>query len=77
MLTKALNHLGLTQIVLVQLDQQFEEEFLQSSTDNIKLVHVDDLLDTCMIHFSSGTTGTPKPICLNHYYFLALKKSVA
>lgn len=77
MLTKALNHLGLSNILLVEFDQQFEEEFLQSSSDNIKLVHVDDLLDTCMIHFSSGTTGTPKPICLNHYYFLALQKSVA
>lgn len=76
-MTKALQQLDLHQVDLVELGQEFEEEFLRSTLDNdFQPAKVENLNDTCMIHFSSGTTGTPKPICLSHYYFLALKESV-
>lgn len=77
-LSKVLEKLGWPQSLLVQFGTEFDEEFLSYEPDkNFKPVHVKNLKDTCIIHFSSGTTDTPKAICLNHYYFLAMKECVA
>ncbi|KAJ8919701.1 hypothetical protein NQ315_006229 [Exocentrus adspersus] len=46
----------------IQPRQQDEEDF--------KPIIVDDPKDTAVIIFSSGTSGFPKGICLNHYYFI-------
>lgn len=47
------------------------EEFVQPQEDEegFTPVVVDDPKDTVVIIFSSGTSGFPKGICLNHYYF--------
>lgn len=76
-LGKVLDKLGWPQSLLVQFGPEFDKEFLSyEPDDNFKPIHVTNLKDTCLIHFSSGTTGTPKPICLNHYYLLAIKECV-
>ncbi|XP_063930873.1 uncharacterized protein LOC135142984 [Zophobas morio] len=33
-------------------------------------VKIENLQDTAVVHFSSGTTGLPKGICLSHYAFV-------
>lgn len=47
------------------------DEFVQpqEGEEEFKPVVVDDPKETCVIYFSSGTSGFPKGICLNHYYF--------
>lgn len=47
------------------------EEFIQpqQGEEDFRPVVVDDPKDTVVIIFSSGTSGFPKGICLNHYYF--------
>lgn len=48
------------------------DEFLQStgSEDTFEPKPVDDIFDTAVIFFSSGTTGLPKGICTTHYGIL-------
>ncbi|XP_060520807.1 uncharacterized protein LOC132698631 [Cylas formicarius] len=59
---------------IISFGQEFELQFLQpqEAEDYFRPVYIGNLKQTAVIHFSSGTTGTPKPICLNHYYFLTL-----
>ncbi|XP_018575536.1 4-coumarate--CoA ligase 1 [Anoplophora glabripennis] len=47
------------------------QEFIQpqQGEEDFQPVVVDDPKDTVVIIFSSGTSGFPKGICLNHYYF--------
>ncbi|KAG5879177.1 hypothetical protein JTB14_037435 [Gonioctena quinquepunctata] len=47
------------------------EDFLQPSEEeeNFQPVHVDNPKDTLIIYFSSGTSGFPKGVCINHHYF--------
>lgn len=75
-LSEVLDKLGWPQSLLVQFGPEFDKEFLSYGPDHFNPIHVTNLKDTCLIHFSSGTTGTPKPICLNHYFLLALKEYV-
>lgn len=41
--------------------QEGENEFTPIIVENPK--------ETCVIYFSSGTSGFPKGICINHYYY--------
>lgn len=75
-LSKVLDKLGWSQSLLVQFGPEFDQDFLSSGPDHFKPIHVSNLKDTCLIHFSSGSTGAPKPICLNHYFLLALTEYV-
>lgn len=47
-------------------------EFVQETgtEDQFEPVIVDDLFETAVIFFSSGTTGLPKGICTTHYGLL-------
>lgn len=47
------------------------ESFLQpqDGEDDFKPNIVEDFKETCIIYFSSGTSGFPKGICINHHYF--------
>ncbi|XP_030752850.1 luciferin 4-monooxygenase-like [Sitophilus oryzae] len=65
-------------IDIVCFGKEFEEEFLSTneSENNFEPLHIKNLRDTCMIHFSSGSTSRPKAICLPHYYFMAAADSV-
>ncbi|CAG9855969.1 unnamed protein product [Phyllotreta striolata] len=46
-------------------------EFLQPQPeeDDFAPITVEDSSETCVIYFSSGTSGFPKGICINHYYY--------
>lgn len=47
------------------------ESFLEPQGDEneFKPIIVEDPKETCVIYFSSGTSGFPKGICINHYYY--------
>ncbi|KAJ8951633.1 hypothetical protein NQ318_012303 [Aromia moschata] len=47
------------------------EQFIQPQEEEkeFKPIFVDDPNETCIIFFSSGTSGFPKGICINHNYF--------
>nr|XP_023022313.1 4-coumarate--CoA ligase 1-like [Leptinotarsa decemlineata] len=47
------------------------EDFLQTqeSEEEFKPIFIENPIDTLIIYFSSGTSGFPKGVCLNHYYF--------
>lgn len=46
--------------------------FLQPHKDEkqFKPIKIENLMETAIIYFSSGTSGMPKGICLNHYALL-------
>lgn len=39
----------------------------QEAEESFKYYEVTDYFTTACIHFSSGTTGYPKAVCVNHY----------
>ncbi|XP_066261488.1 luciferin 4-monooxygenase-like [Euwallacea similis] len=71
MISKALKRLGIDAEIIV-FGEQFKKEFLDNKEQFLP-IDIKDLYTTSMIHFSSGTTGTPKAICLSHYYLFALE----
>ncbi|XP_050517147.1 uncharacterized protein LOC126891863 [Diabrotica virgifera virgifera] len=42
----------------------------QELENDFKPIIIKDHMETAVIYFSSGTSGFPKGICLNHYYYL-------
>ncbi|CAH0547550.1 unnamed protein product [Brassicogethes aeneus] len=44
---------------------------LQSDEENFEPVKIDNIKNTAILYFSSGSTGLPKPICISHYAMLA------
>ncbi|XP_018573288.1 4-coumarate--CoA ligase 1 [Anoplophora glabripennis] len=59
------NHVN-TEILI--FDQGFYEP--QENEGEFQPIYVNDLKETVMIPFSSGTTGFPKGICISHYALL-------
>lgn len=57
---------------LVEFSEEGFGKFLNKSPDEDKFVpvKVENIFDTAVIMFSSGTTGLAKGICLNHYTLL-------
>lgn len=49
----------------------FNDILNKFSDDNFTPVFIEDIKKTALVFFSSGTTGKPKAICLNHYSLLA------
>lgn len=47
----------------------FNDDFMNPLSYEVDFVpvYVEDLQETAIIHFSSGSTGFPKAICINHY----------
>lgn len=45
----------------LMVPQEGENDFTPIIVDNPK--------ETCVIYFSSGTSGFPKGVCINHYYY--------
>lgn len=41
----------------------------QEGEHEFKPIFIEDPMETASIYFSSGTSGFPKGICLNHYYY--------
>nr|CAH7743720.1 unnamed protein product [Callosobruchus chinensis] len=41
----------------------------QEDESTFEPIHIDNAEETAIIYFSSGTSGFPKGVCLNHYYF--------
>lgn len=39
---------------------------LREPEESFKVHKVTDMFETACIHFSSGTTGLPKAVCVNH-----------
>ncbi|XP_064213708.1 luciferin 4-monooxygenase isoform X2 [Tribolium castaneum] len=65
-----------SEIVVFGRSNTFTEfsEFLRphDNEKQYKPVKIDNLFDTAVIYFSSGTSGLPKGICINHYAFITL-----
>ncbi|CAH1124032.1 unnamed protein product [Ceutorhynchus assimilis] len=65
------------EVEMVTFGKEFESEFLKfDKIQDFEPVFIENLKETCMIHFSSGSTSCPKPICLNHYYFMTFAVSL-
>ncbi|KRT84245.1 AMP-binding protein, partial [Oryctes borbonicus] len=66
------NIIGLPSIEVIPFNSFVFEDFLtpKSNEDVFKPKIVDDVFKTAVIFFSSGTTGLPKGICINHYTLL-------
>lgn len=74
MLTRVFKILSL-ETKLVFFGKEFQDRYLQyqEGEETFEPIFISNLYETCVIHFSSGSTGLPKAICLNHYYFLGLR----
>ena len=74
-LEKVLQEISLDAEIVVfgQSDKHTEfSDFLKPHVgeEGYEPVKIDNLKDTAVIHFSSGTTGLPKGICISHYTFI-------
>lgn len=62
---------GNFQSEIIIFDETFDEFYETVEKDeDFKVYEVGDSKETAVILFSSGTTGLPKGICLNHYAYL-------
>lgn len=68
------NELGLDyEVVVFGETEEYTpfSEFIQPQPEEneFKPIIVNDCKETCHIYFSSGTSGFPKGICINHHYY--------
>lgn len=50
--------------------EKFLRPFLKDAEDNCEPYKVENIFETAIIVFSSGSTGSPKGICMNDYAIL-------